>query len=241
MNFYDCHIHLDQFSSPKSALRENLYFNVKKVVSLCDSSSAFNFLTELFIDQKEVLFGVGLHPNKSYSLNELKKITNLMKYKVGIIGECGLDVLKKDNDIKNQLDNLRIQLEIAEKYEKILILHIRGAEKMILEILDSYKLKKVIFHWYSGPKKLLDKFMEKNLYFSFNKCIFYSRKYIEYIKMIPIKKLLLESDAPYKFRGIITHPSDFPNITKKIAEIKSIEEKSTIIYLNNNFESIFNF
>jgi len=239
MNFFDCNIHLDQFASPKSVLREILYFNIKKVVSLSNSSSAFNFLNELFGNQKEVLLGVGLHPNKSYSIQETRKIIHIMKCKVRIIGECGLDFYSKNNIFKKQIENLQSQFEIAEKYDKILILHVRKAEDKILEIIDSYNLNNVVFHWYSGPVRLIEKFLERDIYFSFNKCILVNKKYFEIIFKIPMDSLILESDAPFKYRGLVTNPSDFPLIANKISEIKSIEIESVNRQLNCNFKEIF--
>lgn len=239
MKLADCNIHLDQFQSPLSILKEYSYFNIEKVVSLCDHFESYEYLSQLFVDHKNVLFGIGLHPNRKYTNDEVKRILYLIKNKANIIGECGLDFIGYSNPPQLQIRNLIYQLNVAEKNNKVLILHIKQAEKEILDILNSYRLKSVIFHWYSGPISYIDEIISKEYFFSFNNCIIHYKKYQNYITRIPLRNLLLESDAPYEFRGIVTKPEDFPIMIKIIAEIKSLEPEFVSDMLYKNFIRIF--
>ena len=239
MKFFDCNLHLDQFKSPLSVIKEYLYFNIKNIVSLCDDIDSFTFLNQLLSLKKNVFLGIGLHPNKKYSEFEIRSILDLIKEKVDIIGECGLDFLRKINSIKVQFRYLIQQLKIAEKYDKIVILHVVNAEEEILEILNSFNLNFVIFHWYSGNIQYIEKILENGYYFSFNKCVINFKKYQKYISKIPINRLLLESDAPYKYKGSITKPEDFPKIIETIANIKLIDVDQVSKIIFNNSKSIF--
>ena len=150
-----------------------------------------------------------------------------------------MDFLRKINSIKVQFRYLIQQLKIAEKYGKIVILHVVNAEEEILEILSSFNLNFVVFHWYSGNIQYIEKILENGYYFSFNKCIINFKKYQKYISKIPINRLLLESDAPYKYKGTITKPEDFPKIIETIANIKLIDVDQVSKILYSNSKSIF--
>ena len=239
MKYFDCNIHLDQFSSPNSIINEYHYFDVKYLITLCDNIDSYYYLTQILKNRKDIFMGLGLHPNRSYSEKEKKEMLNLMQNKFNIIGECGLDYWKKINPIKIQNQNLIDQLKLAEKYNKIVILHVRKAEREILDILNIFKLNNVIIHWYSGSVKILHQFIKRKYYFSFNICVDLSKKYKNFISQIPINQLLLESDAPYLFKGILTKPEDFKKIVSSIAGVKSLDDVYVLKILNNNFSTIF--
>ena len=239
MVYFDCNLHLEQFSSPISVLKEYLHYNVENIINLCNSDKDFYFLKELIPQKYKVLFGIGLHPNINYSQMQTETILKIIQDDVEIIGECGLDFTNNINSINTQISNLKIQLEIAEKGNKIIIIHMRRAENKIIEILDTYKLKYVIFHWYSGPILEMKKLLERGYYFSYNNCILYYTKYSDYLEKIPLTKILLESDAPYSYNDRITQPYDFPKIIEFISKIKSKNIEIVKEILNQNFKKIF--
>ncbi len=241
MKLYDINLHLDRFKSPFSILTEYSFFNINYIITLCDNIESYFFIKQIQKkkDKKKLLLGLGLHPNKEYSVREVEKIVDLISKETDIIGECGLDFVNKKISNEIQLKNLKKQLNIAEKQNKILILHVLKAEKEILEVLNSYNLNHVIFHWYSGKKSYINEILENNFFFSFNNCILNFKKYQDYLLDIPLKNILLESDAPYDFRGKITKPEDFPKIIEKIANIKSKSVDYVWSRLYTNFKEIF--
>ena len=240
MTYSDCNVHLDLFPCPISIIKEYNYFKVKKIITLCHSLYSFKFLSGLLGNMDSVSIGIGLHPNVVYSKEEKSIVLSLLSSKVNILGECGLDFTKNVVTHKIQKENLLRQLNIAERYRNIVIIHIKNAENKLIEILDSYKkFRSLIIHWYSGSKSSLAKLIDKNCYFAFNRSILNSRKYQEYITKIPLQNLLLESDAPIKFKGKITKPEDFPIIIAKIAEIKRENISYVLKKLQCNFKAIF--
>ena len=239
MKYFDCNIHLDQFKSPNSIINEYHHFNVKYLITLCDNIESYYYLSQIIKGKQNIYIGLGLHPNRTYSAREKKEMLNLIEHEINIIGECGLDYWNKTNSIKTQTQNLISQIELAEKYNKTVILHVRKAERELLDILNTFKLNKVIIHWYSGTVKDLHQFIKNNYYFSYNICINLSKKYQNIISQIPLNQLLLESDAPYLFSGILTRPEDFQKIVSSMARIKNFDEVYVLKILNKNFKSIF--
>ena len=47
-------------------------------------------------------------------------------------------------------------LSLAQELVLPIYLHTKGAEKIIFEILPSYKIPNINIHWYSGPDNLLN-------------------------------------------------------------------------------------
>jgi TatD DNase family protein len=81
--------------------------------------------------------------------------------KVVAIGEIGLDFSysqKQSED--NQIRVLNELLQAAEKLSLPVIMHSRRTAPKIMSILSSFNVKKVLFHWFSGPVELLPKIVE---------------------------------------------------------------------------------
>ncbi|MDD3486972.1 MAG: TatD family hydrolase [Candidatus Moranbacteria bacterium] len=94
-------------------------------------------------------------------------------------------------------------------------------------------LTKFVLHCYSGNKNDTEKFLElPDIYFSFSGNITYPKPaerandLAEAIKMIPIDRIMLDSDSPFlapqEFRGKRNEPIYIRYIAQKIAEIKNI-------------------
>ena len=80
--------------------------------------------------------------------------------------------------------------------------------------------------------------MEIGAYFTFGGVITFSRDYDEVLKMIPLGRIFLETDAPYvapePYRGKRNEPAYIVETYKKLAEIKneSLEKVSEQIAEN---------
>lgn len=75
--------------------------------------------------------------------------------------------------------------------------HSRKAEKEVLDILKKYAIKKVIFHWYSGPLGLIEDIVNEGYYFSINEAMTKSNSGRNIINKIPRNRILTESDSPF--------------------------------------------
>jgi TatD DNase family protein len=123
----------------------------------------------------------------------LKNI-NISKF----IGEVGLDFSKKSQYSKEkQIDIFEFILKNIQHKNKILSVHSLNAEDSVLELLLRYKLKKVIFHWYTGKISTLNKIIDSNYYFSINLSMCRSKKGKNIISKIPKDKILIETDSPF--------------------------------------------
>ncbi|MBR5437451.1 MAG: TatD family hydrolase, partial [Clostridia bacterium] len=71
-----------------------------------------------------------------------------------------------------------------------------------------------------------------------------ARKPVEVVEMLPLDRLLLETDAPYMtpvpFRGKRCDSSHIAYTAEKIAEIKGVDVQELIDICNNNAKELFN-
>ncbi|OGI26312.1 MAG: hypothetical protein A3J76_03540 [Candidatus Moranbacteria bacterium RBG_13_45_13] len=120
------------------------------------------------------------------------------------------------------------------------------------QILKNKKISntKFVLHCYSGEKKDTEKFLKlPNIYFSFSGNITYPKpaeraeKLAEAVKMIPLDRIMLDSDAPFLApqcrRGKRNEPMLIRHIADKIAEIKGISAEEVEKATDKNAEKFF--
>ena len=200
------------------------------VTSIGDSKEAIKTAEKY----KNVYALIGIHPeNADKYLNDqdidkdLKEIEKLAENKKVIgIGEIGLDYYwtKEYVDIQRKL--LVKQIELANKLELPVILHIREATNDILEILQKNPPKySGIFHSTSFNEHLIKEGLKLGFYISFSGTVtFKNAKPNSSVLLVPDDKLLVETDSPYltphPFRGKTNFPKYVKLTAEKIAEIK---------------------
>ena len=84
---------------------------------------------------------------------------------VPMIGEIGMDNLWCDVPLDKQQRILEEQLTIAADLHKPVVLHTKGCEKRIAQIVKDYPYP-VLVHWYSGDAESFDLFMNQGCFFT---------------------------------------------------------------------------
>lgn len=197
----------------------------------------------------EIYFATGVHPYdaKLYDREEIKSC--ISHPKCIAVGECGLDYYRlpeDDNEISNekrlQKDVFIDQINLANEFQKPLIVHIRDSSNDSLDILYKYAGDKGgVLHCYNADSQLL-KLAKKNFYFGIGGVLTFSnaRKLVEVYPKIPLDRLLIETDAPYltphPHRGERNEPSYCFLVASKMAELSkiSIGDISSITTQNAN-------
>src|SRR3989344_4283382 len=118
--------------------------------------------------------------------------------KVIAIGECGLDYYRCDESTKEVQKKAFIeQIELANKLQKPLMLHIRNAYDDALEILKVHAKVKGDVHFFAGDWTVAKKFLDLGFTLSFTGVLSFTHDYDEVVKDAPFNMLLSETDAPY--------------------------------------------
>lgn len=110
-----------------------------------------------------------------------------------VVGEIGLDNVWTDVPMDIQRKVFHEQLALAEKLRKPIVLHTKGMEKEIAEMIAPFRTKKLV-HWYSCMG-YLDMYLEQDCYFSVGPDHGENPAVREVIRRVPLNRLLTETDG----------------------------------------------
>ena len=176
------------------------------------------------------------------------------------IGECGLDYKDVDEQAKKlQKPLFQAQIDLAKKLNLPLIVHCRdcgstsspptktsssSAWDETLEIIGD---QTAILHCYSGLTHTTNYILHAtNLIVSFATNITYPKnEYLrEAAKILPLDKILLETDSPFlapqSKRGQRNEPSAIAEIAQLIADLKGISFEEVAAQTTRNAKTILN-
>lgn len=151
---------------------------------------------------ENVAVGFGLHPWWVEGPEDAARAVALLEERgPRIIGEVGLDLSRRHaQTAQAQREALEAILGwAAAKGERLLSLHSVHAAGEVLDLLESTGAAEsctCIFHWFTGPSDQLKRAVQVGCYFSFGPRGLGTGKGREYVKAVPTKRLLLETDYP---------------------------------------------
>ncbi len=118
-------------------------------------------------------------------------------------------------------------------------MHSRRAERNVLDILIDNKIKKAVFHWYSGPLSLIDKMIDDGHYFSINPAMIKSKNGQKIIERIRPDRIITETDGPYvKIQGNPAQPGDVNLVISYLKEVWNIPIEEVKLKIRKNLDGI---
>jgi len=250
----DSHCHLDHepmFSDLKNVLIRSKENGVEKILSICTTNNSFKKIIEI-VQFDPIIFGTyGIHPHETDTDKTTKDeiIKNVSSNeKIIAIGESGLDFYYNHSSRDQQISSFKYHIEASIELNVPIIVHSRKAEKETFDILNFYKSSKpkILMHCFTGSTEFAYKLLTLDSYFSASGIITFEKSFDlqNTFKLLPINKLLIETDSPYlspvPFRGKKNEPSFIKYTLKKLAEIKDIKIDDIEKITNKNFNTLFN-
>lgn len=248
----DTHCHLPHKKYSKTldqiiadAAKSGIANMVNIGTSLKENTEALK-VSEKYIN---VFSAVGIYPHddKEVLLETLEsELTKqiLSSKKVVAIGECGLDISNWEGgrSVKEQIPLFEMQLALASKHNLPVVIHNRGGDDVIFDILTPYTQKGLIgvAHCFASDKGVAQRYLDLGFYLSFSAMITYKGRDAlrEVAKWVPQDRILVETDAPYlppqQFRGQVNEPKNVVEVAKKLAEIRGeqLENIENFTYSN---------
>ncbi len=236
-----CHIHEadypDALQTIKDAQKHGIIAFICVGTDLQSSKAAVEFA------KKYKKYGahaaIGIHPHEAtpqkldlnLSQQTWQQLAELAKQpEVVAIGEFGFDFFyhKEAAARANQTKLAQKHLELAAKFNLPLILHIREAFDPFLEIIKDFPNLKGVVHSFSDTPAKLNSILElpNNFYIGLNGIMTFSKspQQLESAKLIPLGRLVLETDAPYltppPFRGKINTISNTQIIAEFLSDLR---------------------
>ncbi len=186
---------------------------------------------ELSEKYEGVYAAVGLHPYEAEKFEEddLKEIDELLKIeRVKALGEVGLDYYRGPLDRRKQEELFKLQLEIARKHKKPVVLHIRESFEDVIRVVRYFEDLNFIFHSFSFTRREMEMILSfENFFVSFSGMITFIREVEESATIAPRNRTLTETDSPYlspvPMRGKRNEPSFVRFVVKRLSEIWNME------------------
>ena len=251
MQYFDSHSHYndEQFENDFDEVLKKVYNS--GVTMLVNAGADVNTSKKTIEMSKNYNFmysTVGISPNdiaksKEQIDEQLKQIKNLVHNpKVVAIGEIGLDYYWNKDNMELQRYAFIEQIKIANECKLPIQIHTREAVMDTLDILKNVQKPEygAIFHCCPLNRELVKEGLKLGIYISLAGVITFknAKNADEIINMIPLDKILIETDSPYLApepnRGTRNDSGNLKYIVEKIAEIKKInpEEVANITYCN---------
>ena len=247
----DTHIHLADGCYDKdrdvviARAREEEVDYLIVVASDLESSKKCVKLTEEF---KSLYAAVGVHPHEAKTVDEntYSKLKELVKSKrVVAIGEIGLDYHYNHSPREVQKEVFRNQIRLAKELRLPIIIHHREALSDAIKIVKEEKIRKGVFHCFSGSLEEAKEVISLGFYISIAGPVTFknAKRLQELVKELPLDKLLIETDGPYlsphPFRGKRNEPAYLKYIAEKIAELKGLSLDEIARTTTENAKKLF--
>ncbi len=244
----DVHCHANLYLVLDEIIKEAEKAGVQKIISVGMSFNSLERILEISNSFDTIYPALGIHPeevkmNENIE-NQLETVITIIKKNkdnICAIGEIGLDhhFIKEKKFYPLQKTIFEQMLSLAQELELPVNLHTKGAEKIIFDILPSYKIPNINIHWYSGPEDLLKIGIDRGYYFSITPAINYSPAVKKTVLKVDKELLLLESDGPVKYSGKTGAPSMIRVVLNTISQIKNINSKDLELQIEENTKKIF--
>jgi TatD DNase family protein len=181
----------------------------------------------------DVYFSIGVHPYDKDEFNESYFTKYVHHKKCVAIGECGMDYFRlegsdeeKAQEKAEQKEVFAAQIELAKKYKKPLIIHVRDASHDSKMILLEHNAGEVggVLHCFNADEELLS-LANENFYFGIGGVLTFknAKKLVNVLPKIPKEKLLIETDGPYltpmPHRGERNEPLYTTFVAQKMSEL----------------------
>jgi len=234
----DAHMHFDLYKNKK--LVADYIANQKSyTISVTNLPDLFEKYYLDYQNYKYMRLALGFHPELVYEYQNLLPVFFRNVNKTRYIGEVGLDFSTTDKKNKDKQTEIFTRIvEICNNKKKIFTVHTRRAHKEVIKILNEFQ-GRVILHWYSGSMKELQVAIERGYYFSINHQMLGSNAGRNIINVIPMNKILIESDAPFT-RGLKDQYDLFfvYEIYNYLAKIKNVSVNEVSEVIKNNLRQI---
>jgi Tat protein secretion system quality control protein TatD with DNase activity len=177
------------------------------------------------------------------TMEHARRLLDDSQYKLLIcaIGECGLDTTKGFPPIAYQIPFFIAQIQLANEYQLPLFLHERNAHVTMIELLNEYvdpnRIPNIIIHCFTGTVDDCQAYVEHGYYISISGFIFRENEasHVQYClehDIIPLDKLMIETDSPYMgftgCRELFVEKNrqavNAPHLTSKERKVYSIKQ-----------------
>jgi TatD DNase family protein len=250
MKLFDshCHLYMSQFDADRAEVIARMQEVEMGAILIGVDLETSRQALELAKQYDFLWSSVGLHPNDNPAeVFDHQSYEALAKDpKVVAVGECGLDYFRGAKEELREVQRIRFMehVELAKKLNKPLVIHCRDAHEDMLALLAELRpTVPVIMHFFTGSGPLAEKYLSLGCYLSFPGPVTYTDMYDDSMRVTPLDKLLIETDAPYAApvpnRGKRNEPVYVADVARKVALVKGLSPEKIMEQSAKNASSVF--
>jgi len=250
---FDILINQQQINNAQSIIHEAEKAHVKQIVNVGTNVIESLNCIKLAQAYNNLFAVVGIYPTDlndqwTDSIQEIKKnILEKDRNKIVGIGEIGIDKYRPGYNLQRQLDGFRAQITLALEHDLAIVVHTRAAPEETLSVLQEFKgnIKHGIIHCFPYDLRWAEDAIKLNFHLGIGGTITYpnNKKLPPIIKKLPLKHIVLETDAPFlppqPIRGQQNSPSQLPIIAQFIADLKNVSLSDVTTITTKNALQIF--
>lgn len=190
----------------------------------------------------------GLHPYfiDQHKPADLDLLRNWLQDNPAVaVGECGLDFFLKDLDRKRQEFYFEHQLDIAMEFSLPVVVHARKSTEAVIDAIKKRPGLRGMIHSYSGSYEQAIKLIDLNFYLSFGGPVSFTRstRLRRLVQSLPLKSLLVETDAPdqpgQSAAGQRNEPAFIKEVVATIADLHQVDFDEVAQITRDNANQLF--
>jgi TatD DNase family protein len=250
----DSHCHLDfpDFDAERDAVVARARAaGVARMVTISTRVRRFDRILAIAEAYDEVFCSVGTHPHNAAEELDVTaaELVSLSRHpKVVAIGEAGLDYFYDHSPRDAQAEGFRTHIAAARLTGLPLVIHSRDADRDMAAILDEETGKGAfpfVLHCFSSGRALAETGVAFGGYVSFSGILTFKKsdELRDIARILPVDRLLVETDAPYlapmPFRGKRNEPAYTVHTATVLADTLGMSFDDLARQTTDNFFRLF--
>ncbi|MFV3076937.1 TatD family hydrolase [Niveispirillum fermenti] len=251
----DSHCHLDfpDFAPERDAVVQRARdAGVGLMLTICTHISRFGQVHDVAMAYDDVYCTLGVHPHNAeeeFALCDEAELLRLaQRPKVVGIGETGLDYFYDKSPRDVQQESFRRHIRVCLETDLPIIVHTRDADEDTIRILKEEGQGRLrgLLHCFSSSRQLAEQALEIGFYISLSGIVTFkkSEDLRETAAIVPMDRLLVETDAPYlapvPMRGKRNEPAFVAHTARHLAAVKGVDAAVMAQVSTGNFLRLFN-
>jgi len=200
------HLYLEEFDEDREAvIRRAREAGVKSIINIGIDLETTSQAIELAREHADFFASAGIHPQSPIddletALAGLRELILSHPEEVVAVGEIGLDYYWDTVPPEAQSGILQDQLDLAVELSLPVIFHCREAIGPLLKLLEARdKIPPGVFHCFEGGPAEAERGLALGFHISFAGNVTYknAQRLQQAAAVVPLNRLLLETDSPY--------------------------------------------
>jgi TatD DNase family protein len=226
-----CHLDFESFSDDfEMVMQRAKDKNISDIIIPGTQKKTWQRITKLADNHANLHPAYGLHPYwaRQHDKTDIDALEQYIASNPAVaVGECGLDFRAQQADQELQLYFFEAQLKIAESRQLPVIIHSVNATETVIKSIKKFNGVRGMIHSYSGSVEQARQLIELGFFISISGSVTYdnAKKVRSVAKDIPLKSLLIETDAPDQpdksHQGLRNEPAFITNTLEVITGLRN--------------------